>query len=195
MSVAVRIQISALALLDAAGGILFGVELDKFGAVSVDIAEKRDIMGFFHRVRHRDIIVPVALLDEDAVFLVTFLRFEGRQSHTAAGIRPSPDGLDDIAADGTDIELHFADVGGTVAVDRTFPRQKLRHGHAERGGKLHEDGNIGQTAPRFPFGNGLVADIEPFGKLLLREGFLLAQCADGFGGNVLHKIGSFLVML
>lgn len=131
---AVRIEDATLAAGDAAGGILFGVELDKFGAIGGDIAEKADIMRFFHGMLHCDIIIPVTFLDMDVMCIIGFFGFKGWQGDAAAAECACADGLYDIAADRADIELHFSDIGGAVFVDSAFSGEQLRHGHAESGG-------------------------------------------------------------
>jgi len=150
-------------------------------------------MGFFHRMREGDVIIPVAFLNQNRMFVGCILRFEGRQGNSAAAECAHADGLDDVAADGADIETHFADVGGTVAVHRKLPCEQFGNGNAKRSGKLHEDADIRKSPAGFPFGNGFVAHAESFRKLFLGKILLLTQIADGRACDVIHGMTAFLL--
>lgn len=186
MVVAVPVEpaMAAAAAKKAGFGISFGIELDALKAAAGAVGDEGNVVVFCHGVSDGNVVFVFDVLDCGGVGVVGRFGFQRRQGDAAAGNHGWAHRLENIAADGADIELAFEHVGGAVGVDDLLAGEKLGDGNFERLGEGLEQGNIWQAAAGLPFGNGFVADAEFFGELRLGEMLLFAQRADGAAGDV-----------
>lgn len=184
VAVPVEPAVAAAAREKAGFGVSFGIELDALKAAAGAVGDEGNVVVFRHGVVDGNVVFVFDVLDGGGVGVVGRFRLQRRQGDAAAGNHGGAHGLENIAADGADIELAFEHVGGAVCVDDLLASEKLGDGNLERLSEGLEQGNIWQAARVLPFGNGFVADAEFFGELRLGEMLLFAQRADGAAGDV-----------
>ena len=175
----------AAAATEKAGfGVSFGIELDALKAAAGAVGNEGNVVVFCHGVSDGNVVFVFDVLDCGGVGVVGRFRFQRRQGDAAAGNHGWAHGLENVAADGADIELAFEHVGGAIGVDDLLAGEQLGDGNLERLREGLEQGNVRQAAAGLPFGDGFVADAEFFGELRLGEMLLFAQRADGAAGDV-----------
>ena len=81
----------------------FWIEFDHFETAADTIGGERDVMAFCHRMFYSQIVFVIDNLTVQRVFLIGFLRFERRQSYTAARNQGCACRLDNITAYRADI--------------------------------------------------------------------------------------------
>ena len=120
------------------------------------------------------------------------LHLQRRQGDAAAAKDAGAGGVDDIAAQGADIELGAQHIPRPIVVGDTLAGEQLRHGHAQVLRQRLQQGDVRKTSAVLPLGHGLIADTEPVSQLLLGVVLLLPQCPDGGAGDILgHRDSSF----
>lgn len=184
VAVPVEPAMAAAATKKAGFGVSFRIELDALKAAAGAVGDEGNVVVFCHGVIDGNVVFIFDVLDCGGVGVVGRFRLQRRQGDAAAGNHGWAHGLENVAADGADIELAFEHVGGAVGVDDLFAGEKLGDGNFERLGEGLEQGNIWQATAGLPFGDGFVADAEFFGELRLGEMLLFAQRADGAAGDV-----------
>ena len=182
--VAACVNLPAPAAEKARLRFLLGVEAHDLRAVARYVGQEADRVILTHWVIERDEPFVLHRFDADSVRAVGRFRFKRRQRHAAARRRTLAYGPDCVAAHGANVEPAAHEVGRAVRVDDVFARKQRGQRYAQRRGQRLQQRNIGQPAQRFPFGNGLVADGDQIGQLLLRVSLFLAQRADGVSSDV-----------
>ena len=92
--------------------------------------------------------------------------------------------MDDISADGANVEMRAQEVGGSVAVDDPFTGHQFRDGDTEGAGEGAQKGNIGEPPGGLPFGYRLAADADQIGKVCLGKAFAFTKLFDSNAGDV-----------
>ena len=192
MVVAGGVEVTGSPPCKSCGGVLLRVELYKLQTVCSDESEKAHIMGFIHGVVKLHIIFVLYRFNPNTMFPVFVFGAERRQCNAAAADERLAAGIQHITANGTEIETAFQKITAFVLIGNGFSAQKLHSRNAECGRKRLKQRNIGKTAPRFPFGNGFVADRKHFAELFLRQSALLPQFFQHGRRNVgRHNFTSF----
>ena len=95
------------------------------------MGKERDKMPFGHRVMDSDELLIFHILDGHHVVAVSIFRFQSGQRNTAAGSYNLAEGMDHIAADGTDIEFTAEHIGGDVFVGDMLSVHQFDDGNAQ----------------------------------------------------------------
>ena len=143
-------EAAAAAAGEARLGALLGIELVKLRTGIRHVGDKRDIVGFRHRVRKGDEDFAVAFGDGYFVLGVGLLRRKGRELRSAAANGNFSDGIYNISANGADIENALFHICAAVEIFDGDAGKKLRHGDSESRRKGLQKGNIRETPTRFP---------------------------------------------
>ena len=151
VAVPVEPAMAAAATKKAGFGVSFRIELDALKAAAGAVSDEGNVVVFCHGVIDGNVVFIFDVLDCGGVGVVGRFRFQRRQGDAAAGNHGWAHGLENVAADGANIELAFEHVGGTVGVDDLFAGEKLGDGNFERLGEGLEQGNIWQAAAGLPF--------------------------------------------
>ena len=105
MAVAIVIEFSQAAQLQAGLGIAFRIELDQLDAVRGDKGHEGDMMRLGHGMVDGDEMLILHIFDGYGVGFIGILRFQRRQGDPAAADHGAAHGVDGIAADGTDVKF------------------------------------------------------------------------------------------
>lgn len=187
--IAVEIQIPALLEPEPAGGGTLRIQLDQLEPVRCHIGQKGDVVGLGHGVVDGHILFILHRLHGDGVGVVRFFRFQRGQGNAAAADHRFAGGVNHIAADGADVESGAQQIGRTVPIDNGITGEQLHHRNAQGGGQRFQQREIGKTLGRFPFGDGLVADVQQLGQTGLGQSSCFAQPPDGAAGYIsVHKV-------
>ena len=132
------------------------------------------------------------LFDGNFMLRIHFLCFQGGQMDAAAGNGGLAGAMDDIAAEGADVEFGPQYVAASVLVDDLLPVHQLREADPQAPGQRLHQGDIRQPSAGLPFGNGLVADADHLRQLGLGQLSFLPEMLDGRAGDVgIHRIPFF----
>ena len=103
--VAVKVQLSHPSQLQPDLGISLGVQLHQMNLVRSEPGNKRDEMTLGHLVVNGNEMLIFHFFDGDSMALVTVLGIQRRQGHTAAAYHNGAAGMENIAANGSNIEF------------------------------------------------------------------------------------------
>ena len=133
------------------------------------------------------------IFNRDAVVLVRVFGLQRGQRNAAAADQCISNAVDDIAADGTDIELAPHHVGGDILVFDMLTVHQFNDGDPQCLSQGLEQGDVRQTLGGFPFGYGLAADADFVCQLCLGQIPGFPQVFDGGSGDIsVHAVTSFL---
>ena len=184
MAVAVVIQSPQAPHLEPGLGLALGVELDELDPVTGDVGQEGDEVLLGHGMMDGDELLILHLLDGDGVVVIGLLGLQGRQGHTAAAHHRTAGAVDDVAADGADIELAPAQIAADIAVGDVLAVHQLDDADAQSLGQGLQEGNVRQTLGSLPLGYGLAADTQLFSQLRLGHPAVLPEIADGGSGHI-----------
>ena len=105
MFITINIKISPAAKLYSCFSIALRIKLDELHSVACDISNKGYEVTFGHRMLYSDEIFIFYGFYGNSMISVDFFSFKGWESYTTATDKGCTCGVDDIATDGTDIEL------------------------------------------------------------------------------------------
>ena len=91
--------------------------------------------------------------------LVGFFCFLGNQLASATGERSFAKGMDNVAADRTNVEARAKHVAGAVGVLAHIAREKLGYRHPERCSERFDERDVGKAPAAFPFGDGSLVEL------------------------------------
>ena len=92
-------------------------------------------MGFCHGMVDRDEMLLFCRFNLDLVEFVQRFRLQGRKRHTAAADDGISHGVNDVAADGADIQFGAEQIGGRILVDDGIAFHQLHDGDTRGGGE------------------------------------------------------------
>lgn len=167
MLVAVVIEIPHAPKLQPGLGVAFGVEIHHLGPVCGDVGYEGNVMGLRHGMVDGDEMLVLHVLDGHRMVIVCFFRFQGGQRDAAAADHSVSQRVDDIAADGADIELAPQHIGASILVDDLLAIHQLDDGDAQRLGQGLQKADIRKSFGGLPLGDGLTADTDPLSQLRL----------------------------
>ena len=124
---------------------------------------------------HCDIVLVLYNLKVNRMIIVGVLCLKRRKCYAAACHDSLSCGLDDIAADGTDIEPGLLHVRGPVLVPDVHSGEKLNHGDVQCPGQGLDQSDVWKSPARLPLAHGLCADADFVGKLLLCHPLSLSE--------------------
>jgi len=169
VAVAVKVEVSSTPQLQPGLGVALGIEFYQLDSVCGHIGHKRDKMLLGHRVGDRDKMLILHLFDGEPMGIVIFFRLQGRQGNAAAADHRIAGAVNDIAADGANIEFAPQHIGGYIFVGDLLTVHQLDHGDAQRLCQRLQQGNIRQALGRLPLGDGLAADADSVCQLRLGQ--------------------------
>ena len=138
------------------------------------------------------IILILAFFDLQRMRIIRLLGLQSGQNDPVAADHGFAGAEDHVAADGADMKARTEHVEGTVRVHDVRAGHQLDHGYLQRRGQRPEQGNVRIAAARFPFGHGLVADVQTFSQLKLRHAQAFPQPFDHGTGYVLIQFHHLL---
>ena len=131
-------------------------------------------------------------LDKKRMFRVRIFGIQRGQRDSAAADHRIARAMDHVAADGADVKPGTDHIAGTVAVDDLLTVHQFNDRNIQRLRQRLNQRQIRQSFPRFPFGNGLVADADPFAQFGLGQMFVFPQLANGIACDIgIHCNHSF----
>ena len=127
--VVVAVGIDTLDTVDLEPGLrtALRVELHELDSLVGDSSQERDVVGLGHGMVHCDIVLVLYNLQVYRMLLIRSLGLKGRKRYAAACHDSLSCGLDDIAADRTDIKPGLLHVRGPVLVPDVHAGEKLNH--------------------------------------------------------------------
>ena len=88
-------------------------------------------MRLGHRMVNGNKMLILHALNADSMVFVGFFCFQGGEGNAAATDDRIPGAVDDIAADGTDVEFASQQVGGNVFIDNVFAVHQFNDGNTQ----------------------------------------------------------------
>ena len=137
-----------------------------------------------HGVMDGDEVLVLHILHGNGVVIVRILGLQRGQGHAAAAHHRVSGAVEDVAADGADVELAPAQIGGDVAVGDVLAVHQLDDADAQRLGQRLEQGDVRQSLAGLPLGDGLAADAQLFRQFGLGHPAVLPELADGIAGHI-----------
>ena len=145
-----------------------------------------------HGMVNRDEMLILYVFYGDAVVIICFLRFQRGQSNAAAADNGAAGAMDDIAAEGTDIELAPQHIGGDILIADMLSVHQLNHRDSQSLRQRLQQRDIRQSLCRFPLGDGFATDTDSFPQVCLGQVPFFTQLPDGISGDISIHSGHFL---
>ena len=124
---------------------------------------------------HCDIVLVLYNLKVNRMLLIRSLGLKGRKRYATACHDSLSCGLDDIAADRTDIEPGLLHVRGPVLVPYVHPGKQLYHRDIQGLCKRLDQSDVRKAPARLPLAHCLCADADLACKLLLCHPLSLSE--------------------
>jgi len=163
--IAVVIKITHTPQLQPGFGIPFGVKFYRLDPVGGYISKERNMVFLGHGMMDSDKVFVFHRFNSNTMTVIGILSFQRRQSYAAAADNGSSGAVDDIAADGADVEFTAQHVGGDVFIGDVFAAHQFDDGDTQGLGQWLQKRDIRQALGSFPFGYGLAADTDSFSQL------------------------------
>ena len=109
---------------------------------------------------------------------------KGRQLDAAARYPGITRSRDYISAHRADIQQHFFDIHGFIAVNNSVAGEELGKSNIQCSCKGLKKHYIRQASAGFPFGYRFIAYMKPLGKLHLCESGFFTEFTDNRGSNI-----------
>ena len=106
-------------------GAAFGIKLHELEAVACDIGHERDGVFLRHGMIRVDDVFILDRFDRDIVCRIRCFGFKRRQRDAAARDHGFADGVDDVAADGADVNACTQEIRRAVCIRDAFAREQF----------------------------------------------------------------------
>ena len=117
MVIAVAVEVSSALEAESAFSIALRVQLHHLKLVGCHVGQKGYVVGFGHGVMDGDELLVFRLFDLDFMVFIQRFSLQSRKGHTAAADDGISHGVNDVAADGADIQFGAEQIGGRILVD------------------------------------------------------------------------------
>ena len=135
---------------ESAGRLLLRIQLAQLHPIGGDVGQEGEVVALGHRVIQGHIIVLVDALHLHLMSRLRLLHLQGRQGDAAAAEHTCAGGVDDVAAQGADIELGAQHIPRPIVVGDALAGEQLRHGHAQVLRQRLQQGDVRKTSAAFP---------------------------------------------
>lgn len=135
MVIAVAVEVSSALEAESAFSIALRVQLHHLKLVGCHVGQKGYVVGFGHGVMDGDELLVFRLFDLDFMVFIQRFSLQSRKGHTVAADDGISHGVNDVAADGADIQFGAEQIGGRILVDDGIAFHQLHDGDTRGGGE------------------------------------------------------------
>lgn len=135
MAIAVAVEVSSALEAESAFSISLRVKFHHLKLVGCHVGQKRYVVGFVHGVMDGDELLIFHLFYLDFMVFIQRFSLQSRKGNTAAADHGIAHGVNDVAADGADIQFGAEQIGGLILVDDGITFHQLHDGDTQGGGE------------------------------------------------------------
>ena len=151
MVVAVPIEHTKTAQLQTGLGIAFRIKFHQLNPIRGDEGNKGNVVLLRHGMINGKEEFILHSFNADGMIFIRSLGFQGRQCDAAAADHGISGAVDDIAANGADVEFGSQHIGRGVPVDDMFAVHQFDEGNDQSPGQRLQQRNVRQTLGSLPF--------------------------------------------